>query len=147
MASAREPCRAQAAGRPSTEPYRRLRGEHDNLDDVPGKFYLDRYGKNAKGSGWYSFNQNGVHFIGLVPNTSAANWRSISAWATVSIGPKLKTPALLTTMSGVPNAASATSKSLRTSSTFDTSPWTETARPPAAVIASTVRSAASRLVA
>jgi 3',5'-cyclic AMP phosphodiesterase CpdA len=41
-------------------------GEHDNLDDVPGKFYLERYGKNAKGSGWYSFNQNGVHFIGLV---------------------------------------------------------------------------------
>jgi hypothetical protein len=41
-------------------------GEHDNLDDVPGKSYLERYGKNAKGSGWYSFNQNGVHFIGLV---------------------------------------------------------------------------------
>jgi len=41
-------------------------GEHDNLDDVPGKSYLERYGKNAKGTGWYSFNQNGVHFIGLV---------------------------------------------------------------------------------
>jgi 3',5'-cyclic AMP phosphodiesterase CpdA len=24
------------------------------------------YGKNTKGSGWYSFDQNGVHFIGLV---------------------------------------------------------------------------------
>ena len=41
-------------------------GEHDNLDEVPLKSYLERYGKNTKGSGWYSFNQNGVHFIGLV---------------------------------------------------------------------------------
>jgi 3',5'-cyclic AMP phosphodiesterase CpdA len=41
-------------------------GEHDILDDEPGKSYLARYGKNTKGSGWYSFDQNGVHFIGLV---------------------------------------------------------------------------------
>jgi 3',5'-cyclic AMP phosphodiesterase CpdA len=41
-------------------------GEHDILDDEPGKAYLERYGKNTKGSGWYSFDQNGVHFIGLV---------------------------------------------------------------------------------
>ena len=41
-------------------------GEHDNLDDMPGKSYLERHGKNAMGTGWYSFNQNGVHFIGLV---------------------------------------------------------------------------------
>src|SRR3984957_18712355 len=41
-------------------------GEHDNLDEVPGKSYLERYGKNTKGTGWYSFNQNVVHFIGLV---------------------------------------------------------------------------------
>ena len=27
---------------------------------------LDRYGKNTKGNGWYSFDYNGVHFIGLV---------------------------------------------------------------------------------
>jgi 3',5'-cyclic AMP phosphodiesterase CpdA len=40
-------------------------GEHDNLDEVPLKSYLERYGKNTKGTGWYSFNQNGVHFIGL----------------------------------------------------------------------------------
>jgi len=40
-------------------------GEHDNLDEVPLKAYLERYGKNTKGTGWYSFNQNGVHFIGL----------------------------------------------------------------------------------
>jgi 3',5'-cyclic AMP phosphodiesterase CpdA len=41
-------------------------GEHDFLGDDQGKAYLDRYGKNTKGAGWYSFNQNGVHFIGLV---------------------------------------------------------------------------------
>src|SRR5262249_4836041 len=45
-------------------------GEHDtSIDD--GKLYLDRYGKTlgAKGSGWYSFDHKGVHFIGL--NNSA----------------------------------------------------------------------------
>src|ERR1700719_3426694 len=41
-------------------------GEHDLLDETPGKSYLDRYGKNTNGAGWYSFDQNGVHFIGLV---------------------------------------------------------------------------------
>ena len=41
-------------------------GEHDILDETPGKSYLERYGKNTKGAGWYSFDQNGVHFIGLV---------------------------------------------------------------------------------
>lgn len=41
-------------------------GEHDIVDEGSGKAYLERYGKNTKGSGWYSFDQNGVHFIGLV---------------------------------------------------------------------------------
>jgi 3',5'-cyclic AMP phosphodiesterase CpdA len=40
-------------------------GEHDFLDP-DRKFYRDRYGKAAKGNGWYSFDANGVHFIGLV---------------------------------------------------------------------------------
>src|SRR6187200_2206810 len=42
-------------------------GEHDVLNDN-GKLYRERYLKSveAKGSGWYSFNKNGVHFIGLV---------------------------------------------------------------------------------
>src|SRR5881296_1029553 len=42
-------------------------GEHDVLNDG-GKLYRERYLKSveAKGSGWYSFNKNGVHFIGLV---------------------------------------------------------------------------------
>src|SRR6202167_4911991 len=40
-------------------------GELDVLND-DGKQYLDRYGKNTKGAGWYSFDQKGVHFIGFV---------------------------------------------------------------------------------
>jgi Icc protein len=42
-------------------------GEHDVLNDG-GKFYRERYLKSVegKGSGWYSFNKNGVHFIALV---------------------------------------------------------------------------------
>src|SRR3954452_24944005 len=40
-------------------------GEHDVVGDE-GKQYLERYGKNAKGAGWYSFDQKGAHFIGLV---------------------------------------------------------------------------------
>jgi Icc protein len=40
-------------------------GEHDVLTDN-GKDYLDRYGKASQGGGWYSFDKNGVHFIGLV---------------------------------------------------------------------------------
>ena len=32
----------------------------------PGKLYRERYGRGAKGAGWYSFDANGVHFIGLV---------------------------------------------------------------------------------
>ena len=40
-------------------------GEHDiAVDD--GKQYLERYGKGSKGRGWYSFDQKGVHFVGLV---------------------------------------------------------------------------------
>ncbi|PWT70693.1 MAG: metallophosphoesterase [Bacteroidetes bacterium] len=40
-------------------------GEHDVLNDN-GKQYLKRYGKETKGQGWYSFDLNGVHFVGLV---------------------------------------------------------------------------------
>jgi amicyanin len=40
-------------------------GEHDVLADN-GQQYLERYGKHTKGSGWYSFDHKGVHFIGLV---------------------------------------------------------------------------------
>jgi len=39
-------------------------GEHDVTDN--GKLYLERFGKGTLGNGWYSFDSNGVHFIGLV---------------------------------------------------------------------------------
>ena len=40
-------------------------GEHDTIGDE-GKQYLERYGKNAHGNGWYSFDAKGAHFVGLV---------------------------------------------------------------------------------
>ena len=40
-------------------------GEHDVLNDN-GEQYRERYGKGTLGDGWYSFDQKGVHFIGLV---------------------------------------------------------------------------------
>jgi 3',5'-cyclic AMP phosphodiesterase CpdA len=40
-------------------------GEHDTSAD-DGKLYLERFGKGARGNGWYSFDHKGVHFIGLV---------------------------------------------------------------------------------
>ena len=40
-------------------------GEHDVIGDN-GKQYLERFGKDTKGQGWYSFDHKGVHFIGLV---------------------------------------------------------------------------------
>jgi 3',5'-cyclic AMP phosphodiesterase CpdA len=41
-------------------------GEHDLIDPEAGKLYRERYGRGTKGSGYYSFDANGVHFIGLV---------------------------------------------------------------------------------
>jgi 3',5'-cyclic AMP phosphodiesterase CpdA len=40
--------------------------EHDFVDEGLGKAYLASYGKGTKGSGWYSFDDHGAHFIGLV---------------------------------------------------------------------------------
>jgi 3',5'-cyclic-AMP phosphodiesterase len=40
-------------------------GEHDVLNDE-GAQYRERFGKGSQGAGWYSFDQKGVHFIGLV---------------------------------------------------------------------------------
>lgn len=51
-------------GLPSTVHY--VPGEHDTLDEGGGKLYLERYGKGTKGNGWYSFDDHGVHFIGLI---------------------------------------------------------------------------------
>jgi hypothetical protein len=35
-------------------------GEHDFIDEER-KFYRERYGRGAKGAGWYSFDAGGVH--------------------------------------------------------------------------------------
>ena len=40
-------------------------GEHDVLTD-DGKQYMDRFGQDTQGKGYYSFDHKGVHFIGLV---------------------------------------------------------------------------------
>ncbi len=40
-------------------------GEHDVLNDN-GEMFHERFGKGTQGDGWYSFDQKGAHFIGLV---------------------------------------------------------------------------------
>jgi len=40
-------------------------GEHDVLEDE-GMAFRERFGKGTRGAGWQSFDQGGVHFIGLV---------------------------------------------------------------------------------
>jgi 3',5'-cyclic AMP phosphodiesterase CpdA len=39
-------------------------GEHDVME-AHGKLYLERFGKNTQGQGWFSFDHKGTHFIGL----------------------------------------------------------------------------------
>jgi 3',5'-cyclic-AMP phosphodiesterase len=39
-------------------------GEHDIFDN--GVLYKERFGKGSLGTGWHSFDQKGVHFVGLV---------------------------------------------------------------------------------
>ncbi len=41
-------------------------GEHDLLDEGQGASYLGRFGKDAQGAGWFSFDSQGIHYIGLV---------------------------------------------------------------------------------
>jgi Icc protein len=56
-------------------------GEHDVLND-DGKQYLERFAKNSKGSGWYSFEKKGVHFVGLV------NVMNLKAGGLGTLGPE-----------------------------------------------------------
>jgi Icc protein len=44
-------------------------GEHDVLGDN-GDSFRERFGRGTQGDGWYSFDQGGVHFIGLVNVTN-----------------------------------------------------------------------------
>jgi 3',5'-cyclic AMP phosphodiesterase CpdA len=57
-------------------------GEHDVVDETPGAAYMQRYGQGKKGTGWYSFDQNGVHFIGLV------NVMNLKAGGLGNLGPE-----------------------------------------------------------
>jgi 3',5'-cyclic-AMP phosphodiesterase len=41
-------------------------GEHDTIGDEGKEFFARFSPKTARPGGWYSFDQNGVHFIGLV---------------------------------------------------------------------------------
>jgi 3',5'-cyclic AMP phosphodiesterase CpdA len=83
-------------------------GEHDILDAGSGKAYLERYGKRvqAKGTGWYSFDQNGVHFVGLVnvENLKAGGMGKLGAEQLAWLADDLKgksdsTPIVLSPMS------------------------------------------------
>jgi 3',5'-cyclic AMP phosphodiesterase CpdA len=56
---------SQAIGRAKLDVHY-VPGEHDVIDEANGKAYLERYGQGTRGAGWYSFDQAGVHFIGLV---------------------------------------------------------------------------------
>ncbi len=47
-------------------------GEHD-FDGDGNKEYLKRYGKGTNGTGWYSFDFRGIHFIGLVNVANAGS--------------------------------------------------------------------------
>jgi 3',5'-cyclic-AMP phosphodiesterase len=57
-------------------------GEHDVLDEGNGKAFLARYGKGAKGAGWYAFDHAGVHFVALV------NVVNLKAGGLGSLGPE-----------------------------------------------------------
>jgi calcineurin-like phosphoesterase family protein len=53
-------------------------GEHDNATD-DGKEYLARFGKGTKGTGWYSFDHRGVHFVGLVNSAALEGMGKLGA--------------------------------------------------------------------
>jgi hypothetical protein len=76
-------------------------GEHDMLADN-GEQYLQLYGKGTKGTGWYSFDHKGVHFVGLVnvANLKAGGMGSLGqeqlAWLQDDLkGRSASTPILL----------------------------------------------------
>src|SRR5260370_14474087 len=68
--------------------------QHDVIDENPGTAYLERYGKRtqAKGTGWYSFDKNGVHFVGLVnvANLKAGGMGALGAEQLSSLAGDLK---------------------------------------------------------
>ena len=55
-------------------------GEHDLVGD-DGQQFRERFGKGTQGAGWYSFEEKGVHFVGLVnvANLKAGGLGSLGA--------------------------------------------------------------------
>jgi Icc protein len=53
-------------------------GEHDNATD-DGREYLSRFGKGTRGTGWHSFDQHEVHFVGLVNSATAEGMGRLGA--------------------------------------------------------------------
>ncbi len=69
-------------------------GEHDtSMDD--GKMYLERYGKETKGRGWYSFNHKDVHFVGLSNVAALEGLGKLGAGATSVARGRSQEPARL----------------------------------------------------
>ncbi len=64
-------------------------GEHDIIDEDRGKSYLERYGKGSKGAGWYSFDDNGVHFVGLVNVVGSSIARQCDGGIYLHAGPEV----------------------------------------------------------
>jgi 3',5'-cyclic-AMP phosphodiesterase len=56
-------------------------GEHDVLND-DGKQFRERFAKGSMGDGWYSFDQSGTHFVGLV------NVMNLKAGGLGNLGPE-----------------------------------------------------------
>jgi Icc protein len=63
-----------------TEQIFHVPGEHDVLDDN-GRREHDRFGRGTQGDGWYSFDQNGVHFVAWI------NVLNLQASGLGSLGP------------------------------------------------------------
>ena len=65
---------AQILGEIKTARVLYVPGEHD-FDGDNNNLYRDRFGKGTRGAGWYSFDHQGVHFVGLVnvANSNAGN--------------------------------------------------------------------------
>ena len=66
LASAEQFDVAQSALSELGVPVHFVPGEHDIRDGTDVRPYLDRFGKGAKGDGWYSFDASGVHLIAMV---------------------------------------------------------------------------------
>ena len=76
-------------------------GEHD-FDSDDNKLYLERYGKGTRGTGWYSFDYKGAHFVGLV---NVANAKSGSAAGLGQLGNE-QLQWLSKNLAGVPDSRS-----------------------------------------